>query len=300
MVRQLFTAAGEALTIMHDSEMIRKPRLGNDAAGLVYSRDFSDWRDDVARLLEKSGLRKRLQDVAQILIKPNLVEPQPPPVTTPVALVAAVVDYLQQHVPGARLLVGEGCGSQTHDTFFIFQELGYVEMAAARGIELVDLNEAELVTKSLPQCRRFPKMHLPGIVFESFLLSLPVLKAHSLAGVTLTMKNMMGLAPPAYYEQGGAWKKASFHDGIQEAIADLNRYRTPDFTLLDATIGMSRAHLWGPTCDPPPNRLVAGYDPVALDAHGATILGRDWRRIGHIAALHGELGMAEPLRVVGC
>jgi uncharacterized protein (DUF362 family) len=286
---------------MNDLKKNRKHQPRNDAdAGVVYTCDFSDWQSAVARLLDKSRLPERLRDVGQILIKPNLVEPQPPPVTTPVALVAAVVDYLQQHVPLARIIIGEGCGSQTHDTHAVFQKLGYVEMAEARDIELVDLNEAELVTKHLPQCRRLPEIHLPRLVFESFLLSMPVLKAHSLAGVTLTMKNMMGLAPPAYYEQGGAWKKASLHVGIQEAIADLNRYRTADFTLLDATIGMSRAHLWGPTCDPPPNRLIAGYDPVALDAHGTEILGRDWRRIGHIAAAHGELGTAEPLRVVGC
>lgn len=286
---------------MNDSEKIRRSWSGNHAdAGIVYTCDFSDRQSVVARLLEKSGLKERLRGVGQILIKPNLVEPQPPPVTTPVALVAAVVDYLQQHAPWTHLVIGEGCGSQTHDTPAVFQKLGFVEMAGARGIELVDLNEAELVTKRLPQCRRLPEIHLPRLVFESFLLSMPVLKAHTLAGVTLTMKNMMGLAPPAYYEQGGAWKKASFHAGIQEAIADLNRYRTPDFTLLDATIGMSRAHLWGPPCDPPPNRLVAGYDPVAIDAHGTEILGRNWRRIGHIAAVHGELGSAEPLRVIGC
>ncbi|MEN8143305.1 MAG: DUF362 domain-containing protein, partial [Thermodesulfobacteriota bacterium] len=113
-----------------------------------------------------------------------------------------------------------------------------------------------------------------------------------------TMKNMMGCAPPRHYERGGHWKKAAFHQNVQDAILDLNRYRTPDFTILDATVGMQKAHLWGPVCDPPPNKIVAGVDPVAMDVYGAGLLGRDWRRIGHLAKANGELGYAEPLEII--
>jgi len=115
--------------------------------------------------------------------------------------------------------------------------------------------------------------------------------------VTLTMKNMMGLAPPQHY-CAGSWKKSAFHDRIQDAVADLNRYRTPDFTLLDASVGMAKAHLWGPTCDPPVKRLAAGFDPVALDAYGTMLLKRRWQDIGHIRSLHGELGQADPLEII--
>ena len=116
-------------------------------------------------------------------------------------------------------------------------------------------------------------------------------------GKTVMLKNMIGLAPPAHYRQGGPWKKASFHQGIQEAVFDLNRYRTPDFTLLDATIGMQKAHLWGPTCNPPPNRLAVSYDPVAIDSYGCRLLKIKWDTIGHIAMAHDTLGAAEPLMV---
>ncbi|MDX1777142.1 MAG: DUF362 domain-containing protein, partial [Desulfobulbales bacterium] len=77
----------------------------------------------------------------------------------------------------------------------------------------------------------------------------------------------------------------------------LNCYRTPDFTLLDATIGMQEAHLWGPTCDPPPNRLAAAYDPVAIDSYGCRLLGIEWNSIGHLALAHGTLGTADPIKV---
>jgi len=265
---------------------------GGDAAASrrVCWREFSGWRETLPLLLTASGLAPALAGRRRILIKPNLVEPLAPPITTPVALVEALVEYLREAAPTAELVIGEGCGSKEYDTWHCFRELGYLDLARRLGVELVDLNEAELVELANPSCRRWPRMHLPALAFDAFLLSVPVLKVHTLAGVTLTMKNMMGLAPPVHYQRGGHWKKAAFHEQVQEAVFDLNRYRTPDFTLLDATVGMAEAHLWGATCRPPVNRLVAGFDPVAVDAFGAGLLGRDWRQIDHIRLADGLLG----------
>ena len=263
----------------------------------VFTSSFSSWQETVPPLLDATGLCQHLEGAKRVIIKPNLVEPQPPPITTPVELVGVLVDYLGRECPGLDIVIAEGCGSATLNTMEIFAALGYADLAASGRASLMDLNESPLVRLENKECRRWPVMHLPGIVFDSFLLSVPVLKAHSLAGVTLTMKNMIGLAPPAHFQGGGHWKKASFHTGIQEAVFDLNRYRTPDFTLLDASVGMQEAHLWGPTCDPPPNRLAAGFDPVAVDAYGCRLLGIDWQRIGHLAMAHDRLGCAEPLAV---
>jgi uncharacterized protein (DUF362 family) len=264
----------------------------------VFTTRFSSWQESVARLLSAARLADHLPPGQQILIKPNLVEPHNPPITTPVEIIASMVEYIRSISPDAKIIVGEGCGSLAYDTWHVFSALGYTDLADKCQVTLVDLNDAPLVKKRNSSCNRWPEMYLPQIVFDSFLISVPVLKAHSLAGVTLTMKNMMGLAPPAHYQQGGHWKKASFHQGIQEAVFDLNRYRTPDFTLLDATVGMQKAHLWGPTCDPPLNRLAAGYDPVAIDSYGCQLLGRKWSEIGHLQMAHTELGTADPLTVV--
>lgn len=79
-------------------------------------------------------------------------------------------------------------------------------------------------------------MRTPAMVgaMESFLISVPVLKAHSLAGVTGTLKNMTGLARPKHYSgRYGSWKKAVFHGNMQQSIIDLNRYRTPDLPLIE-------------------------------------------------------------------
>ena len=263
----------------------------------VHTSLFTSWQESVPRLLDATGLPDRLAAEKRIIIKPNLVEPLKPPITTPVELIAALVDFIHASLPHLEIIIGEGCGSSSKNTWQIFDTLGYSKLADRTGVTLLDLNEAPLVHMQDSKCGRWPEMYLPRIVFESFLISVPVLKAHSLAGVTLTMKNMMGLVPPAHYQQGGHWKKAAFHQNIQEAVFDLNRYRTPDFTLLDATRGMQEAHLWGPTCDPPPNRLAAGYDPVAMDSYGCSLLGIKWNSVGHLDMAHGILGSAAPLTV---
>jgi uncharacterized protein (DUF362 family) len=264
----------------------------------VYTSLFTSWQESVPRLLDATGLPDRLAAEKRIIIKPNLVEPLKPPITTPVELIAALVNFIHASLPHLEIIIGEGCGSSSKNTWQIFDTLGYSKLADRTGVTLLDLNEAPLVHMQDSKCGRWPEMYLPRIVFESFLISVPVLKAHSLAGVTLTMKNMMGLVPPAHYQQGGHWKKAAFHQNIQEAVFDLNRYRTPDFTLLDATIGMQEAHLRGPTCDPPPNRLAAGYDPVAMDSYGCSLLGIKWGSVGHLDMAHGILGSAAPLSVL--
>lgn len=263
----------------------------------VYMAKFSGWHQ-VAPLLAMAGLDRALAHARRVLIKPNLVADLPPPMTTPVALVAEIVKFVQQARPELEVIVGDGCGSLKYDTGHVFARQGYTAMAAAHGVTLLDLNTAQPLRHLLnPRCRRWPEMYLPELLFDSFVISVPVLKAHSMAGVTLTMKNMMGAAPPVHYQQDGHWQKASFHENIQEAIFDLNQYRTPDFTLLDGTVGMAEAHLWGPFCQPPKERLLAGFDPVAIDACGAGLLGVDWQQIGHIKLAHGLLGQADPLTI---
>ncbi len=260
------------------------------AEALVYTQKFVSWQESVPSLIRRSGLLQKLAGQQKLLIKPNLVENLEPPITTPVALVASIIDVVHDALPDLEILIGEGCGAVNYDTWRVFTDQGYAEMARNKGGRLVDLNVEEFVAKAVVDHKRWPEVYMPELLDDLFLLSVPVLKAHSLAGVTLTLKNMMGTAPPAKYQQGGHWRKASFHDDVHGSLHDLNRARTPDFTLLDATIGMQQAHLCGPHCDPPKNVLAASADPVAIDAWGADLLGFGWQTIEHIRMLDGILG----------
>jgi uncharacterized protein (DUF362 family) len=259
----------------------------------LYSTAIKSLEIDLPKLLDASCLVQNIPTGQSILIKPNLVEALAPPITTPVQLVSRLVEYLQQKLPKNKIIIGEGTGSLAYDTHHPFLELGYTRLAAEKNIHLLDLNQEELTKKEDPTCRKWPIMHLPSILDEVFLLSVPVLKAHTLATVTLTMKNMIGCAPPSHFRGNGHWGKSAFHEQIHEAIFDLNRYRCPDFTLLDASIGMAEAHLWGAHCTPPVNTLAASADPVAIDAFGTSLLGKKWQNIGYIHMANEVLGSAE-------
>ncbi|MEE8574305.1 MAG: DUF362 domain-containing protein [Thermodesulfobacteriota bacterium] len=273
-------------------KLARKPDI-DIGRRLLKARFRGDWPGPVGALLEASGLGAPLASVARVIVMPNLVEALKPPITTPVGIVEAAVDFIATAAPKAEIIVADGTGSLDYDTFHCFDELGYTDMAHRmedRGVRLMDLNTEPTVCLSPPGLKAWPEIHLPKIIMESYLISIPVLKAHTLSGVTLTMKNMFGAAPPEFYQQGGNWRKSAFHERIHESVFDVNLCRTPDFTLLDATVGMSTAHLWGPECDPPVGLIVCGFDPVAIDACGTELLGRDPDSIGHIVMANGVIG----------
>ncbi len=229
-----------------------------------------------------AGAVELLAGMRPVMLKPNLVNGSPHPVTTPPAFCAAVIDFIRQHTD-APIVIAEGCGDMALDTLEVFARTGYTAMARERDVSLLDLNSAPLIELENADCRRFPRMWLPEAVLEQVLISLPVLKAHSLCRLTGSMKNMMGLAPPEHYGgRYGGWKKADFHDRLDEAIVDLNRYRAPDFTVMDATIGLIDYHLGGACCDPPANRLLASRDARSLDRMAAELLGINWRGVGHL------------------
>lgn len=273
--------------------------MPDNAPNNVYVCEFKSWKDSLYRLLDASNLVSRLaQDKRQVLIKPNLVAYLAPPITTPVELVEAIVDYIQDHAPQTKILIGDGSGDVDEPTTEIARKLGFMDLARDRAVEFVDLNEAELIHLKKPGCVRWTEMHLPKVIFDSFLISVPPLKAHTLADVTFTMKNMIGVTPPAFYQHSDRWKKSAFHIHVHQAVFELNKYRTPDFSVIDATVGMKEAHLRGPVCDPKPNLLIAGYDPVAVDACACGVLKRNWKQIDYISMAHGQLGWAEPERIV--
>lgn len=252
---------------------------------------FTSFSESVPTALQAVIDAELLSRQKRIIIKPNLVNSQPPPITLPVECTEALVVALQELTP-ARIIIAEGAGDRNLETSEIFQRLGYDRLSEQYGVELLDLNHAPLVKLENSACRIFPEMWLPEILFDAFLISVPVLKAHSLAAVTISMKNLIGCAPPSHYQVGQSWKKSAFHTHMHQAIFELNRYRKPDLCLVDASVGMAEYHLGGPTCDPPIGKIIAGLDPVAVDAAGALLLGQDWRNVEHIRWAEGILGNA--------
>ena len=254
--------------------------------------DFEAFQTSVPKLFETTGVATVLGQQSRVVIKPNLVNLSAPPVTLPVDAARAIISFCRQH-SDAEIIVAEGTGEPDITTWDVFREHGYDDLASEFGLELIDLNNADLVELKNGQCSVFPVFMMPEVLMDSFVISAATLKAHSLARVTLSMKNMIGAAPPEHYQRGGYWRKSAFHHQMQTSIYELNRYRKPDFSFIDGSIGLADHHLGGPVCEPPVCKLIAGADPVAVDACGAELLGIPWAQVGHIKMADNDLGNAE-------
>ncbi|TIH15857.1 DUF362 domain-containing protein [Marinifilum sp. JC120] len=243
--------------------------------------NFKDYRSSVKKALDRIEAAEAIATENRILLKPNLVNASTPPVTTEPEFCRAVIEYVQAANPDAEIVIGEGCGDLNYETDEIFKLLGYEKLAEEYGIELLDLNHAPLCEKKLEGAKVFPTIFLPEIAFSHKIISLPNLKAHSLAGITGAIKNMMGFAPPAHYN-AGSWKKSFFHQQMQQSVRELNMFIPPWLSIMDASVGLAEYHLGGALCDPDPELVLASFDAQALDRRAAEILGLNWRDIGHL------------------
>src|SRR6202008_3610571 len=137
--------------------------------------------------------------------------------------------------------------------------------------DFVDLNVDDVQRVQLKtSASRLKELYLPKRVLGvDFLVSMPKLKTHHWAGVTLSLKNMFGIVPGACY----GWPKNVLHwAGIDRAILDINAAVRPDFAIVDGIVGMEGN---GTTQGKAKSSgvLVFGNDPVAVDATCCRVMG---------------------------
>ena len=76
--------------------------------------EFENYPKSVRAVLDDIGAAEILARQQRIILKPNVVNDSPPPVTTDVHCVEAIVDYCREHTK-AEIVIAEGCGGC--DTF---------------------------------------------------------------------------------------------------------------------------------------------------------------------------------------
>jgi uncharacterized protein (DUF362 family) len=124
-------------------------------------------------------------------------------------------------------------------------------------------------------------------------VSMPKMKTHHWAGVTLSLKNMFGVVPGSCY----GWPKNVLHwAGINQSILDINAAARPDFAIVDGVVGMDGN---GPIQGSPKASgvLVLGNDPVAVDATCCRIMGLAPERVKYLAQAGTLLGHLETVKI---
>ncbi len=110
------------------------------------------------------------------------------------------------------------------------------------------------------------------------LINLPITKRHSGNFYSGAMKNLMGLNSPVSCQQFHRSKGIFGSDDIEfleQCIADLNTVVHPDLCIVDATEFLITNGPQGPGRLSRPHKVIAGVDPVAIDAYCATLFDLD-------------------------
>jgi uncharacterized protein (DUF362 family) len=226
-----------------------------------------------------------------VVLKPNLVDYAPDDAinTHPLLVLAAAESFRRM---GAKsVIVAEGPGHQ-RDTLLVLSQSGYQQSLRDEKIRFVDLNRDQLIRTPLrASYMGMRHLWLPRTVPEAdFLVSMPKIKTHHWAGVTLSMKNMFGIVPGARY----GWPKNILHwKGIQQSILDLCATAPVHFVIADGVVAMEGN---GPLNGTPRllGKIVLADDTVAADATCARLMGFEPDRIVHIREGSRFLGNASP------
>ena len=215
-----------------------------------------------------------------VLLKANFVSADPENVinTHPAVVAAARESFLR--LGASRVVVADGPALE-RDTEAILESMRLREYIGPLQDTFVDLN-ADAVRRVPLRTRAtsLKEMCFPESVLQAdFVVSMPKLKTHHWAGVTLSLKNMFGIVPGSCY----GWPKNILHwAGIARAILDINSTIRPNFAIVDGIMGMEGN---GPIQGTPKacGVLVLGDDPVAVDSTCARIMGLNPQRIEHLS-----------------
>ncbi len=213
-----------------------------------------------AAIEELGGIHRFVSRADIVLVKPNIGWDRTPEqaANTNPKIVAEIVRQCWNAGAKRVIVTDVSCT----DPRRCFQRSGIAE--AARSLD------AEVI---LPEPSRFKDVDLQGevlrewAVFDPFLnadkiINVPIAKHHSLTGTTLGMKNWYGIL-------GGP--RHQLHQKIHESLVDLADFICPTLTIIDCYRVLIRNGPIGGNLDDVllKKTLVAGTDPVALDAYVA-------------------------------
>lgn len=224
----------------------------------------------------------------RIVLKPNLVEFDPKGViNTNPAVIEAAIDAFRT-LGAAEVIVAEGPGHR-RDNEYLLSASGLYDIIREHKVRYVDLNSDDVrATPVRSSYTSFKQLYLPETLFNADLLvSMPKLKTHHWAGVTLSMKNLFGIIPGTVY----GWPKNILHwQGIDNSILDINSSLSlPQFAIVDGIVGMEGN---GPLQGQAKNAgvLIFGDDFVSVDASAARLMKLEPRKVIHLAKADEFLG----------
>lgn len=210
------------------------------------------------------GLKRFVSKGDVVWVKPNIAWDRTPELAgnTNPDVVATVVRLCFE--AGAKTVkVGDNPCDIAAKTY---QTSGIAAAARGAGAQVVLLDRRRFRNTSIKGERVKSVLLYPELLDCDLVINVPIVKHHNLPGVTLCMKNYMGVMD----------NRRPFHQALPVCLADLTRYMKPRICVLDA-VRILTGH--GPKGGNPADvqlkmTVAASVDIVALDAFGAELLGK--------------------------
>jgi uncharacterized protein (DUF362 family) len=171
-----------------------------------------------------------------------------------------------------------------------FDIAGYIEMADALGARLIDLEKPDPFNEYIHK-----KVGTEWLLYEEFIfnrlvceadafISIAKLKCHGTCGVTLALKNHIGLAPVRYYcSETRSDNRSGMHGSAEEqgirlpkTVVDMLRARPIDLAVIDGiktAEGGEGPWIRNTFRAVEPGVIIAGKNPVATDSVSTAIMG---------------------------
>ena len=238
----------------------------------------------VSGIFEAAGGKSLLKSSGDVYLKPNGIDSKPYCYTRS-EVVEAVIQYWK-NAGANKIYLFENC-TQSNFTRMVFALTGYSDICRRYGVHEIYLDEEKSVPYTFkgkaPEAEEeggykdtvfnIPKFITENLIEranENLYINLPKLKTHSMAGVTLGVKNQWAFPQPSD-------RRSDHNYNLASKLADMLGYIQPDFTLIEgieATIhGHYPATALADKCVLPFRVLIGSKNVVAADLVGARLFG---------------------------
>jgi uncharacterized protein (DUF362 family) len=229
------------------------------------------------------GMERFVPQGSRVVIKPNICvayHTYEYAATTNPWVVSALVKLALEAGAGNVRVMDYPFGGTAEEAY---TRSGIAEQVQAAGGEMVVMKRFGYRDTEIPQGKGLHEARIYDEVLDAdVLINVPIAKNHSLARLTLGMKNLMGVI----------YDRSQIHIDLGQHLADLNSRVRPQLTVIDAVrILLDHGPTGGSLEDVKQmDTVIAGTDVVATDSYAATLFGMQAEDLTYIRAAT-EMGL---------
>ena len=242
------------------------PSAPAGSAYLAVARGASDAGELTRRAIAAiGGIERFVKPGATVIVKPNICNayhgPEYASTTNPDVVAAIVALCKAAGAQSVRVMDFPFGGSPQAG----YKMSGIADAVAAAGGDMEVMSGVKYREVPIAGGKAIQKWDVYGDVLDAdVVINVPIAKQHGSAGLTLGMKNLMGVIQ----------NRNGFHArGLHQCIADLNTTVRPQLTVVDAVRILTANGPTGGNLDDVKrlDTVIASADVVAADAYAATL-----------------------------